>query len=68
MFSYMNCYHQIINNTLTEKICYTCDSFCELGIMMFFIIFTLCCLTSCCNPSKKKYKEIVRPESPPPYS
>ena len=69
MFSYMNCYDQVIYNTLTpEKICYTCGVLCELGLFVFSLMFVLCCLTTCCHTKKKSKEIIIDTELPPPYS
>ena len=71
MFGYVNCYDKIINGTLIpEKVCYTCDSFCEFSIFIFSLLFCTCCINTFCCTTKKKYKEIkvIDPHSPPPYS
>ncbi len=63
----MSCYDQIINNTITsDKICYTCGIFCEFGLFVFSLLVSLCCINICCK-RKKQYKEIINPQSPPPY-
>ena len=70
MFSYVNCYDKIVNDTFTpEKVCYTCDSFCEFSILVFLSVLITCCISTCYYPKKKRYKEIIiEPQSPPPYS
>ena len=70
MFSYINCYDEIINGTITNnKVCYTCNIFCEFSIFVLFLTITTCCLNCFCRKKKNKYKEImIQPSSPPPYS
>ena len=58
MFDYVNCYDKIINNTLIpEKVCYTCDSFCEFSILVSICILITCFISTCCYPKKNRYKE-----------
>ena len=64
MFGYINCYDKVINGTLSpERICYTCDSFCEFSLFIFFMLISLCSINICCY--KKQLKEVK--ENPPPY-